>query len=170
MEVCGVTPEVLCWGKALGGGMPSGALAASTSRLGQFAHHPSLGHITTFGGHPMACAGAVGALTALQELDFTGVERHCSLWHQALEQHPAVERVRRIGAFFAVELANAEAVQQAVDAGLSSQDGRGVLLFWFLSVPNAFRLAPPLVTTEGEMTQGIALILSALDGVAARTD
>ena len=164
-EHFGVTPDVLCMGKALGGGMPIGALAASTDLLGQFAHHPSLGHITTFGGHPMACAGAVGALTALQELDFSELERHCSVWHKALEEHPAVERVRRIGAFFAVELESAEAVQKAVDAGLASQDGLGVLLFWFLSVPNAFRLAPPLVATQQEMAQGLALILSALDSV-----
>ncbi|MDA0939526.1 MAG: aspartate aminotransferase family protein [Bacteroidetes bacterium] len=164
-EHFGVTPDVLCMGKALGGGMPIGALAASTDLLGQFAHHPSLGHITTFGGHPMACAGAVGALTALHELDFSELERHCSVWHKALEEHPAVERVRRIGAFFAVELESAEAVQKAVDVGLASQDELGVLLFWFLSVPNAFRLAPPLVATEQEMAQGLALILSALDDI-----
>ena len=77
-----------------------------------------------------------------------------------------MERVRRIGAFFAVELESAEAVQKAVDAGLASQDELGVLLFWFLSVPNAFRLAPPLVATEQEMAQGLALILSALDDIA----
>lgn len=162
-EQFGVVPDVLCMGKALGGGMPIGGLACSKSLLGQFAHAPSLGHITTFGGHPMACAGVVGAFEALGKVDRMGFERQLASWEEALVAHRAVRVVRRIGAFIAVELEDAHAVQRAVNAGLTRDHGRGVLLFWFLSVPNAFRLAPPLTCSAEEMAEGLSLILNALD-------
>ena len=165
-EHFGVQPDILCMGKALGGGMPMGAIAASRHHLGQFAHDPSLGHITTFGGHPMACAGAVGALTALAQTDLNAMEKRMAAWDRAIAAHPAVRHTRRIGAFMAVELDHAEAVQQAVEAGLDRSTQDGVLLFWFLSVPHAFRLAPPLNASEEDMNQGLSLILSALDQVA----
>ena len=162
-EQFGVVPDVLCMGKALGGGMPIGGVACSKTLLGQFAHAPSLGHITTFGGHPMACAGVVGAFDALAQVDRVGLEQRMAHWEIALAAHDAVRCVRRLGAFIAVELENANAVQKAVHAGLKRDQGRGVLLFWFLSVPNAFRLAPPLTCTEEEMATGLTLILDALD-------
>lgn len=164
-EHFGVVPDILCMGKALGGGMAMGAIAASTTHLGQFAHGPSLGHITTFGGHPMACAGAIGALESMSALDFHTIEQRNQGWQAALEKHPAVRVVRRIGAFYAVELDDADAVQKAVEGGLTCVKDKGVLLFWFLSVPHAFRLAPPLTCSEEEMTEGLALILRALDHV-----
>ena len=163
-----VVPDVLCMGKALGGGMPIGAVAAPVQMLGQFAHTPSLGHITTFGGHPMSCAGACGALEALQTVDPLALESNCHRWQLSLEAHPAVKNVRRLGAFFAVELADAEAVQCAVESGLKASKGLGVLMFWFLSVPHAFRLAPPLTATAGEMKEGLDLILRALDTLDAK--
>ena len=162
-EQFGVVPDVLCMGKALGGGMPIGGVACSKALLGQFAHAPSLGHITTFGGHPMACAGVVGAFEALAKIDPNGLERQLAKWEEALIGHDAVQCVRRIGAFIAVELKDAQAVQKAVNAGLRRNNGQGVLLFWFLSVPNAFRLAPPLTCTDEDMSEGLTLILDALD-------
>ena len=114
----------------------------------------------------MACAGAVGALTALAKTDLNAMEKRMAAWDRAIAAHPAVQRTRRIGAFMAVELDHAEAVQQAVEAGLDRSAGDGVLLFWFLSVPHAFRLAPPLNASDEDMTQGLSLILSALDQVA----
>lgn len=114
----------------------------------------------------MACAGAIGALETLEKLDFTHVERQNQRWQDALEGHPAVRTVRRLGAFIAVELEDAGAVQKAVEGGLDRSGSEGVLLFWFLSVPHAFRLAPPLTCTEEEMTVGLKLILRALDQAA----
>ena len=111
----------------------------------------------------MACAGAIGALESLEKLDFAHVERQNQRWQDALEGHPAVRTVRRLGAFIAVELEAAEAVQKAVEAGLDRSNGEGVLLFWFLSVPHAFRLAPPLTCSEEEMADGLQLILHVLD-------
>ena len=111
----------------------------------------------------MACAGAIGALESLGKLDFAHVECQNQRWQDALEGHPAVRTVRRLGAFIAVELKDAETVQKVVEGGLDRSGGEGVLLFWFLSVPHAFRLAPPLTCTEEEMTAGLTLILRALD-------
>jgi len=162
-----LVPDVVCMGKALGGGMPIGAVVSSRINMGQLAHAPSLGHITTFGGHPMACAGAAGALQVLSSLDFGHVEAQNMRWQNALNAHPAVVATRRIGAFHAVELRDAAAVQRAVEAGLDVKPGeKGVLLFWFLSVPNAFRLAPPLTASTEEMAEGLELVLRALDEAA----
>ena len=114
----------------------------------------------------MACAGAVGALTALAQTDLNALEERMAAWDRAIAAHPAVRHTRRIGAFMAVELDHAEAVQQAVEAGLDRSAQDGVLLFWFLSVPHAFRLAPPLNASDEDMKLGLSLILSALDQVA----
>lgn len=162
-----VTPDMLCLGKALGGGMPIGALVTSTDRMKLFAHTPSLGHITTFGGHPMPCAGTCGALSVLADLDFGAIEQRNAQWEKEISNHRAVRGHRRIGAFHAVELGHADAASKAVQSGLSPTLGTndGVLLFWFLSVPYAFRLAPPLTATDEEMRQGLDLVLQALDMV-----
>ena len=162
-----VVPDILCMGKALGGGMPVGAIATCTHRMSQLAHSPSLGHITTFGGHPMACAGVRGAFEVLEQVDMKQVETRCQHWQEALAAHRAVLQVRRIGAFMAVEMEHADLVTQVVTAGLqpARQGETGVLMFWFLSVPHAFRLAPPLTATDQEMEDGLALVLKALDSV-----
>ena len=114
----------------------------------------------------MACAGAVGALKSLDKINFTQVERLYRKWQDALESHVAVRNVRRIGAFFAVEMESAEAVQKTIECGLKCESGTGILLFYFLSVPHAFRLAPPLTCSEDEMATGLRLILQALDHVS----
>lgn len=158
-----IQPDMVCMGKALGGGMPIGALAASTSDMAAFAHSPSLGHITTFGGHPMACAGAIGALTCMSGLDWEHVEQTNRQWQQALQAHPAVRGARRIGAFHAVELTSPDQVQHLVEGALTIRPEMGLLAFWFLSVPHAFRLAPPLNASEEDMNLAMAMLIEALD-------
>ena len=114
-------PDVLCMGKALGAACPLVAwrvpsLDSSPTRL-HWAHH----HL---GGHPMACAGVVGAFEALGKVDRMGFERQLASWEEALVAHRAVRVVRRIGAFIAVELEDAHAVQRAVNAGLTRSRSR----------------------------------------------
>ena len=87
-----VVPDMVCMGKALGGGMPVGALVASKQAMSQFAQNPSLGHITTFGGHPLVCAGVEGALTCMNALDWAVVESRNRAWQEALSNHPAVTK------------------------------------------------------------------------------
>ena len=156
-----VVPDILCLGKALGGGMSIGAFVSSKAQMSHLSHSPELGHITTFGGHPVACAGAVGALQCLKELDLEKTDLLGKTWEDALVKHPSVKSVRRIGLYFYVELDSPEHVQKAVLNGLDN----GVLLFWFLSVPNAFRLSPPLTMTPKEAKVGIDLILKSLPTV-----
>ena len=153
-----VVPDILCLGKALGGGMPIGAFVSSKAQMSQLSHSPELGHITTFGGHPVACAGAVGSLKCLKELDLDKTNSLGKTWEDKLANHPSVKAVRRIGLYFYVELDSPEHVVKAVLNGLEN----GVLLFWFLSVPNAFRLSPPLTMTAEEAKVGIDLILKSL--------
>ena len=111
----------------------------------------------------MACAGAIGALLTMSRLDFGLIEQRNTLWEEALSNHPYVKNIRRIGAFMAIELKSADAVQHVVHARLHPSQGDGALVFWFLSVPNAFRLAPPLTCSDEEMATGLKLVLRALD-------
>lgn len=154
-----IIPDILCLGKALGGGMPIGAFVSSRERMAMLSHSPSLGHITTFGGNPVATAGSGAALTLLRGIDWKAIERRGSEWEKKLKAHPTVKNMRRKGYFFAVEMESEAHVTKAIMKGLEV----GVLMFWFLSVPHAFRLQPPLTMSDEEAKTGIALILEALE-------
>jgi acetylornithine/N-succinyldiaminopimelate aminotransferase len=153
-----VVPDVLTLGKALGGGMNIGALVSSSELLKLFTFNPMLGHITTFGGHPMPCAAAAATLNVLSNLDFDEVERLGAMLENKLISHPAVKEIRRKGMFFAIDMESAERVAKVVERCLEL----GVITFWFLSHPYSFRLAPPLTITEQELTQAATLILQAI--------
>jgi len=153
-----VVPDILCLGKALGGGMPIGAFVSSKEHMTLLSHAPTLGHITTFGGHPVACAGAVAALKLLSGINWSTIEKRGAKWELRLRANPKVKAVRRIGYFFAVELEDDETVTKVILKGVEL----GVLMFWFLSVPNAFRLSPPLNMTEEESEIGLKLIEQSL--------
>lgn len=157
-EHFGVVPDILCLGKALGGGVPIGAFVSSREMMEKLSDNPKLGHITTFGGNPLATSGAVGALRLLSEIDWNRIESQGASWEKQLLAHNSVKTVRRIGLYFYVELESADVVTETVMKGLEE----GVLLFWFLSVPNAFRLSPPLNMSQLEADKGIELILKSL--------
>lgn len=149
-----VIPDVLCLGKALGGGMPIGAIVSNVSLMEQFAYAPDLGHITTFGGHPVACAASAAASQLLAQCDWEQLERVGSRIEVELTGMAVVKEVRRIGLFIAVELSNADQVNQVVQGCLDN----GVLLFYFLSTPQAFRLAPHLNICDEELKMGLEVI------------
>lgn len=151
-------PDICVLGKALGGGMPIGAFVASAERMNLLSHQPKLGHITTFGGHPVACAASAVSTRLLAEVNWTEIERLGVLMESALRAMPHVREVRRLGYFVAVELDSAERVAKAVDRGLAA----GLLIFYFLSVPHAFRLAPPLTLTEPELREAMQRLASVL--------
>ena len=153
-----VVPDILCLGKALGGGIPIGAFTSSQDLMLNLSDNPKLGHITTFGGNPLACAGASASLELLKNADFYKIEKHGEMWERELTNHKSVKKVRRIGLFLYVELENSRHVNETVMKAIDC----GVLLFWFLSVPNAFRLSPPLNMTDEEASKGINLILKSL--------
>jgi acetylornithine/succinyldiaminopimelate/putrescine aminotransferase len=159
-EQFGVVPDVLTLGKALGGGMPIGALVAAQQHLNLFTHAPMLGHITTFGGHPMVCAAAAATVEVLRtEIDFEQLEARASAFAQQIATHPAVLAHRRVGAMFAFDLKDAIAVEKVVNYCLQN----GVITFWFLSHPYSFRLSPPLNLAQKEWDLAATVIISALD-------
>ena len=157
----GIVPDVLVLGKALGGGMPIGAFIAGQNRMSTLREEPKLGHITTFGGHPMACAAAAAFLECLEELDWEAIRLTGERWSRALSEHSAVMAVRGYGHFLGVDLDGPERVSALVAAARR----RGVVLFWFLSRPQGFRLAPPLNASREELDQALQWLLDALDEV-----
>lgn len=161
-EHFGIVPDLLTLGKALGGGMPIGALVAPRELMEQFTYSPMLGHITTFGGHPLVCAAAHAGLTVLkEEIDLEHVNRMGDRIAGTLRSHSLVKAIRHKGLFFAIELGSTSAVQHVVDYGMAN----GFIGFWFLSHPDAFRIAPPLNITEDEVDYACSLILNAFNAL-----
>ena len=160
-EAAGIVPDVLVLGKALGGGMPMGAFVARQAHMLTLRESPKLGHITTFGGHPMACAACAAFLTALKGVDLAGVRAQGERWKAALSAHPVVQEVRGSGHFLGVDLDGPERVSALVAAARR----HGLVLFWFLSRPQGFRLAPPLNASQEEMEAALKGLLSALDEI-----
>ena len=160
-EATPVVPDVLVLGKALGGGMPMGAFVSSRARMAALRDGPKLGHITTFGGHPMACAASAAFLKVLASLDLEAVRANGRTWKEALENHAVVREVRGSGHFLGVDLDGPERVGRLVKAARQ----RNMILFWFLSRPQGFRIAPPLIVTKEELDGALRALLESLDEV-----
>jgi acetylornithine/N-succinyldiaminopimelate aminotransferase len=159
MEHYKVAPDILAIAKGMGGGMPIGAFVSSSEIMHCLTHNPPLGHITTFGGHPVNCAAALASLEVLiNERLVTEAEAKGALIENLLS-HPLVKEIRRKGLFFAIELENAELVQEVV---LRTKE-LGLLSYWFLSCPESFRIAPPLIVTDEEIEIACNIIVSVFD-------
>ena len=163
-EATGIVPDILVLGKALGGGMPIGAFVSSSARMAKLRESPKLGHITTFGGHPMACASAAAFLEVLSSLDLGVVRETGRHWMERLSRHPAVKAVRGSGHFIGVDLDDPDRVSRLVGEARK----RELVLFWFLSRPEGFRIAPPLTATPEELQWALGQLLASLDAVAER--
>ena len=153
-----VIPDIVLLGKALGGGMPMGAFIASHKMMQTLTHDPVLGHITTFGGHPLCCAAGMAAMKALlNEGLISGVAEKEALFHSLLK-HPAIKAVRSKGLLMAVELDTAEHVSQTLQRCIA----KGLFSDWFLFAPNCVRIAPPLTITTEEIRHACEVLLSCL--------
>lgn len=158
-EHFGVVPDVLTLGKALGGGMPIGALVSSKENLHEFTYNPILGHITTFGGHPVVCAAGNAAIEILRdEIDLDQVEQKGKLLEELLEDESEIKEIRRIGMMFAFDMESFERVERVVKRCLEM----GLISFWFLSHPYSFRLSPPLTINEDEIREAARIIRLAI--------
>jgi acetylornithine/succinyldiaminopimelate/putrescine aminotransferase len=158
-EHFGVVPDILVLGKALGGGMPIGALVSSHENLWEFTNNPMLGHITTFGGHPIISAAANAFLEVLMsEIDLGEVERLGALLESIVGSDREIIEIRRIGMLFAFDMVSFERVEKVVKRCLE----KGLISFWFLSHPYSFRLSPPLSITESEIQKAGKIILEAI--------
>ena len=158
-----VVPDILTLGKALGGGMPIGAVVSSKENLWEFTYNPMLGHITTFGGHPVICAAGNAFLEVLTtEVDLNEVERLGALLESLISKNSEIKEVRRKGMLFAFDMASFERVELVVKRCLE----KGLISFWFLSHPYSFRLSPPLTITEEEIRKAAQIILEAIEETA----
>lgn len=154
-----VVPDILLLGKALGGGMPLGAFIADKLLMDSFTHNPVLGHINTFGGHPVCCAAGLAALKVLlEEKMIDGVSEKEKLFLQLL-QHPKIKAVRSRGLMMAVEFESFKINKQVIDRLIE----QGVFTDWFLFAANCFRIVPPLVITTEEITLACKIIVDVLN-------
>ena len=158
----GVTPDIVCMGKALGGGMPLGAFAARREVMNSLTHKPVLGHITTFGGHPVCCAAGLAALNYLEDNGIIEqVETKGALYESLLADHPTVREIRRSGLLLAVELGSSERMFKMMELFAAN----GIMSDWFLFCDTAFRISPPLVITEEEIRDSSRIIRECLDQI-----
>ncbi|MBP9977909.1 Putrescine aminotransferase [bioreactor metagenome] len=155
-----VVPDIITLAKALGGGMPLGALAASAELMSMWQSNPVLGHITTFGGHPVSCAAALASLKILiREEWIANADRKGLLYKTILESHKAVKEIRQVGLLLAVDLGESRAAERILPLLIEE----GVMSDWFLFDENSFRIAPPLSITDEEIIYSASLIAAALD-------
>lgn len=155
----GVEPDILCLAKALGGGMPLGAFVSSTERMNQLTHNPVLGHITTFGGHPVCCAAGLAALEYILDNGLLGqVEAKGALYERLVGAMPHVQQIRRSGLLLAVELGSSRKMYRIMELFKE----HGILSDWFLFCDTAFRISPPLTITEEEIEASCRLIETCL--------
>lgn len=155
-----ITPDVVCLAKAFGGGMPLGGVAANRQILNSFTHNPCLGHITTFGGHPVCCAAGLAALKYLINNNIVeGVEHKGAMFEERLCKHPRVLEIRRSGLLLALELGEAEYLYRLMEIFKEE----GIMSDWFLYCDTAFRISPPLTITEAEIEECCTIIERSLD-------
>ncbi len=153
-----ITPDVLLLGKALGGGLPLGAFISSHNMMQTLTHDPVLGHITTFGGHPLSCAAGMAAFNVLlKEKLAEGVAEKEKQFH-ALLKHPAVKAVRSKGLLIAVQLESTEKVISTLQTALQKH----LFSDWFLFAPDCIRIAPPLTITVEEIQKACTILLESL--------
>ncbi|MCT4602682.1 MAG: aspartate aminotransferase family protein [Marinifilum sp.] len=157
-----VVPDILCLAKAMGGGMPVGAFISDKKILDSFKTNPMLGHITTFGGHPVCCAAAKAALEVLlEEKIVDDVQRKGELFVELLKDHPLVKGFRQLGLFVAVIVESKEIMLEI----MKEAHELGVVMDAFLFCDDAYRIAPPLNITDEEIHHASNLLTQAMDKV-----
>ncbi|HZK08073.1 MAG TPA: aspartate aminotransferase family protein [Bacteroidales bacterium] len=162
-ENYGIVPNIICMAKGMGGGMPIGAFVADKKLMLAFTNNPDFGHITTFGGHPVSAAAALANLQVLTENPelIAEADEKGAQFEKALSPHPAVVKVRRKGLLMSIELkspeTNARAMKLLLDEGIVTDP--------FFFMPQAFRIAPPLIITRQQIDESIGKILQVLDKV-----
>lgn len=154
-----VIPDVILLAKGFGGGMPIGAFISSKKHMQTLSHNPVLGHITTFGGHPVSCAASHATIqTLLNSTLIEEAEAKGKLFENRLKNHVSIKEIRRIGLWMAVELESWDTVQKSIANCLKN----GLITDWFLFNSNCLRIAPPLTITIDEIEKSCAILLDAI--------
>jgi acetylornithine/succinyldiaminopimelate/putrescine aminotransferase len=158
----GVVPDIICLAKSLGGGMPLGAFVSSKKIISTLADMPALGHITTFGGHPVSCAAGMAAMDFIlsRKLHEKALEKGERFRKQL--KHKNIIEIRGEGLFLAVKLSSAELADKFIARGTEN----GLILDRFLFCNDSFRISPPLVIENNEIDYAADTILLTLDQVS----
>ena len=158
-EHYGVVPDILCLAKSFGGGMPLGAFIASKEVMRKLTFDPPLGHITTFGGHPVSCAAGLAAQTYVEE---RGLMDHALQMEKRFRvglKHPLIKGMRGMGLFLAVEMDEEINVSRFITRAFEN----GLVIDQFLFSDDSFRIAPPLVISSDEVDESVQRVLATLD-------
>ncbi|SDS41875.1 Acetylornithine/succinyldiaminopimelate/putrescine aminotransferase [Mucilaginibacter mallensis] len=158
-EHFGIVPDILLLAKALGGGMPIGAFISSNAIMSALKENPILGHITTFGGHPVCCAAGLAALEVLLDEKLCEQVAAKEALIRASLIHPTIKEIRGKGLMLALELESFDLNKKIIDRCIEN----GVITDWFLHCSNAMRLAPPLIITLDEIKKACEIISEAVD-------
>ena len=153
-----IVPDVLLCAKGMGGGMPIGAFISSAEIMSVFKNNPVLGHITTFGGHPVSCAASLATLQVIQENRLHEQAEAKGQLFKELLVHPAIKEVRGKGLMLAVEFESFAVLKPIIDRAIAG----GVITDWFLFCDNSMRIAPPLIITEEQIREACGVILDAI--------
>ena len=159
-----VVPDIVVMGKGMGGGMPVGAFTASATMMDLLSHDPKLGHITTFGGHPVIAAACLATLKEITETPLMTEALEKEKLFRSLLVHPLIEEVRGKGLMLAAMTKSADITNEVI---LKCQD-KGLILFWLLFEGCAIRITPPLTISEEEIREGCAILLEVMDEVAKK--
>lgn len=158
-EEYNIVPDIMTIAKGMGGGMPIGAFVSSNKIMSRFKTNPILGHITTFGGHPVSCAAACASLDVLiNEQIINNVKSKGDLFRKYLN-HSEIKEIRGIGLFMAVELSDFNQVKKVIDIAIN----KGLVTDWFLFHDSAFRIAPPLIITEDQIKQACDILNESIE-------
>lgn len=156
-----VIPDMLLLAKSLGGGMPLGAFIADKKVMRALTHQPELGHITTFGGHPVSCAAGLAAFSVLQKEGIIQTVFKKEALFRDLLKHPAIKAIRSRGLMLAIEFDSFEINKKVIDGCINN----GLLSDWFLFAPECLRLAPPLIISEDEIKKACTIILKTIESI-----
>ncbi len=156
-----VTPDIITVAKALGGGMPLGAMITSKNIMDAFKTNPVLGHITTFGGHPVACAAALASLKIIIKEKLVETANNKGQLFLKLLHHPLIRSIHGTGLFFAVELASYQQIREFIAKAIEN----GLVTDWFIFNDKHFRIAPPLSITTDQIKKACGIILKTLDEI-----
>jgi 4-aminobutyrate aminotransferase-like enzyme len=152
------TPDIIVSGKGLGGGMPIGAFISSKEKMAVFKENPTLGHITTFGGHPIIAAAALATLQEITEGNLISETLRKEKLIRSLLIHPEIQEIRGMGLMLAVLVKDGATASRIILKCLE----KGLILFWLLFEDRAIRITPPLTITDDEIKEGCAILLEAI--------
>lgn len=161
-EHYGIAPDILLSAKGMGGGMPIGCFISSNEIMSVLRNDPILGHITTFGGHPVSAASALASLQTIQQEQLLASSAQKGELLKSLLKHPKIKGIRGLGLFYALEFEDFDQLKRVIDRAIEL----GVISDWFLFCDNSMRIAPPLIISEAEIKQACSLILKAIEEAA----